>query len=61
MSLLNLQWFNCKEVVQEARDQVRKAKIQIELNLARDIKVNKKKFYIYICDKRNVREDVGPL
>jgi len=53
-------WEDYKEVVQAARDQVRKAKTQIELNLARDIKENKKKFYRYICDKKKVR-DVGPL
>lgn len=35
-----------------ARDQVRKGKILTELNLDRDIKRNKKKFYKYISDKR---------
>jgi len=45
-------WVNYKEVVQAAKDQVRKAKTQIELNLARDIKGNKKKFYGGIGDKR---------
>lgn len=50
-----------REVVQTARDQVRKAKTQIELNLAGDIKGSKKKFYRYISDKRKVGEDVGLL
>lgn len=35
------------------------AKIQMELNLARDIKGNKEKFYRYISDKRKAGEDVG--
>ena len=50
-----------KEAVQTARDQVRNAETQIELNLARDIGGNKKTFYIIISDKKKVREDVGPL
>ena len=37
-------WKKYKEVVWAARDQVRKAKTQTELNLARDKKENKKKF-----------------
>jgi len=42
-------------------DQKRKAKTQTELNLARDIKGNKKKLYRYISDKTKARKDVGPL
>jgi len=44
-----------------ARDQVRTAKALLELNLAGDVKGNKKTFYRYISDKRNTRESVGPL
>ncbi|XP_076217536.1 uncharacterized protein LOC143172166 [Aptenodytes patagonicus] len=44
-----------------ARDQVRKAKALRELNLARDVKGNKKRFYRYVRDKRKTRENVGPL
>ena len=33
----------------------------IELNLARDVKGNKKSFYRYISDQRQTRENVGPL
>ena len=44
-----------------ARDQVRKAKALRELNLARDVKKNKKSFYRYVSDKRKTRENVGPL
>ncbi|KFQ20880.1 hypothetical protein N332_01897, partial [Mesitornis unicolor] len=54
-------WEDYKEVVQTVRDQVRKAKAQMKLNLARDIKGNKKNFYRYISDKRKAREDMGPL
>ncbi|GAB0181903.1 hypothetical protein GRJ2_000655600 [Grus japonensis] len=46
-------WEKYREIVQAARDQVRKAKALIELNLARDIKGNKKSFY------RVKKEDPG--
>ncbi|GAB0208687.1 mitochondrial enolase superfamily member 1 [Grus japonensis] len=48
-----------REIVQAARDQVRKAKALIELNMARDIK--DETFYRYVSDKRRTRENVGPL
>ena len=54
-------WEDHKEVVRAARDQVRKAETQIELNLARDVKGNKKNFYRYISDKRKAGGDVGGL
>ncbi|GAB0186183.1 mitochondrial enolase superfamily member 1 [Grus japonensis] len=54
-------WEEYRETIQAARDQVRKAKALIELNLARDIKGNKKSFYRYVSDKRKMRENVGPL
>ncbi|KFV12158.1 hypothetical protein N339_01881, partial [Pterocles gutturalis] len=54
-------WEVYKAAVQTARDQVRKAKAQTELNLSRDIKGNKKTFYQYTGDKRKTREDMGPL
>lgn len=41
-----------KEVVQTARDQVRKGKTQRELYLFRDVKGNKKKFCWCISDKK---------
>ncbi|GAB0178660.1 hypothetical protein GRJ2_000331300 [Grus japonensis] len=49
------------QTVQAAREQVRKAKALIELNLARDVKGNKKSFYRYVSEKRRTRENVGPL
>ncbi|GAB0182068.1 mitochondrial enolase superfamily member 1 [Grus japonensis] len=54
-------WEEYRETVQAAREQVRKAKALIELNLARDVKDNKKSFYRYVSDKRRMRENVGPL
>ena len=45
-------WEGYREVVQTPRDQVRKAKTQIELNLLGDIKGKKKKFCRCISDKR---------
>ncbi|GAB0209965.1 mitochondrial enolase superfamily member 1 [Grus japonensis] len=50
-----------RQVGEAARDQVRKAKALTELNLARDVKNNKKSFYAYVSDKRKMRENVGPL
>jgi len=44
-----------------ARDQVRKARALMELNLAKDVKGNKKSFYRYVSDKRKTRENVSPL
>lgn len=38
-----------------------KAKTLMELNLARDIKENKKGFYRYVDDKRKTKESVGHL
>ncbi|GAB0207196.1 hypothetical protein GRJ2_003185200 [Grus japonensis] len=54
-------WEEYRETVRAARDQVRKAKALIELNLARDVKGNKKSLYRYVSDKRRTRENVGPL
>ncbi|GAB0202999.1 hypothetical protein GRJ2_002765500 [Grus japonensis] len=54
-------WEEYRETVQATRDQVRKAKALIELNLARDVKDNKKSFYRYVSEKRRMRENVGPL
>jgi len=38
------------------RDGVRKAKVQMELNLARDARNNKKACYRYVSQKRKVKE-----
>ncbi|PKU41096.1 rna-directed dna polymerase from mobile element jockey-like [Limosa lapponica baueri] len=54
-------WVEYRETVQVVRNQIRQAKAQTELTLARYIKDNKKNFYKYIRDKGKTREDVGPL
>ncbi|PKU36399.1 rna-directed dna polymerase from mobile element jockey-like [Limosa lapponica baueri] len=57
----------CEEKDQEdvqpssIKDETRKAKASLELNLARDVKVNRKGFFKYIGGKRKTRENVGPL
>ena len=43
------------------RDRIRKANAQVELNLARDVKDNKKGFYRYISRRRQIKESVPPL
>ena len=43
------------------RDGIRKAKAQMELNLARDVKRNKKGFYRYTGQKRQAKESAPPL
>ncbi|KFV13637.1 hypothetical protein N340_12895, partial [Tauraco erythrolophus] len=54
-------WEEYGEIVRVTRDQVRKAKALIELNLARDIKGNKKNFYRYVSDTKKSRKNVGPF
>jgi len=48
-------------VVRACRDATRKAKAHLELNLAKDVKKNKKGFFKYISSKRRIRDNVGPL
>ncbi|PKU33295.1 rna-directed dna polymerase from mobile element jockey-like [Limosa lapponica baueri] len=54
-------WEDERNAVRVCRDEMRKAKASLELNLARDVKVNKKGFFKYIGGKRNRRENVGLL
>ncbi|GAB0204057.1 hypothetical protein GRJ2_002871300 [Grus japonensis] len=54
-------WEENRDVVRVCRDATRKAKAHLELNLARDVKDNKKGFFKYISNKRKTRENVGPL
>jgi len=42
------------------RDGVTRAKVQLELNLARDAKNNKKGFYRYVNQKRKVKQSIPP-
>ena len=54
-------WEEYRGVVRECRDAMRKAKSHLELNLARDVKDNKKGFFKSISSKRKTRETVGLL
>jgi len=40
------------------RDEVRRAKVLLELNLARDVKNDKKGFYRYVSQQRKVKESI---
>ena len=53
-------WEEYRNVVRVCRDATRKAKAHLELNLARDVKDNKKGFFKYISSKRKTGETVGP-
>ena len=54
-------WEGYRAVVCVCRDRIRKVKVQKELNLARDMKDNKKGFYRYIGRRRQAKESVLPL
>ena len=54
-------WEEYRAVVCVCRDRIKKAKAQMELNLARDVKDNKKGFYRHIGRRRQVKESVPPL
>jgi len=54
---------NCKEYTDTAllyRDGVRKANAQLEPNMARHAKNNKKVFYRCVSQKRKLKENVPP-
>ncbi|KFV39560.1 hypothetical protein N328_00917, partial [Gavia stellata] len=51
-------WEEYRDTAQLGRDGFRKAKVQLELNLARDTKNNKQAFYRYVSQKRKVKESV---
>ncbi|KFQ17180.1 hypothetical protein N331_12325, partial [Merops nubicus] len=54
-------WEEHRDTAWLCRDEVRKAKAQMELNLARDAKENRKGFYRYIIQKRKVKEGISSL
>ena len=54
-------WGDYKEVPKVCREEVRKAKAQLELRLATAVKENKKSFYKYIISKRRTKENFHPL
>jgi len=54
-------WEEYRNVVRACRVAKRKAKVHLELKLARDVKNNKKGFFNYISSKRKARDNLGPL
>ncbi|CAM4628179.1 unnamed protein product [Lepidochelys olivacea] len=50
-----------KNSARGCRSEIRKAKSHLELQLARDVKSNKKSFFRYVSKKKKVKESVGPL
>jgi len=54
-------WEEYSNAVKTCRDATRKAKVHLELNLARDVKDNEKSFFKYISSKWKTRDNVGPL
>ncbi|KFO76748.1 hypothetical protein N303_02927, partial [Cuculus canorus] len=54
-------WDMYRDAARLCRDEVRKAKVHLEMNLAREVKINKKGFYSYINEKRKIKENVPPL
>ena len=51
-------WEEYRDAVRTCRHRIRKAKAQVELNLARDVKNSKKTFYRYIGQKRQAKTGV---
>ncbi|CAM5114491.1 unnamed protein product [Natator depressus] len=54
-------WDEYKNIARACRSEIRKAKSHLELQLARDVKSNKKGFFRYVSNKKKVKESVGPL
>ncbi|PKU33936.1 glycerol kinase [Limosa lapponica baueri] len=54
-------WEKYRSIVRVCRDAMRNVKAQLELNMARDVKDNKKGFFKYISSKRKTRENVSSL
>jgi len=52
---------NYRNIAQGSRDEGRKTKALMELNLARDLKDKRKGFHKYTGDKKKTRENVDPL
>ncbi|CAM4599489.1 unnamed protein product [Lepidochelys kempii] len=50
-----------KNIAQACRNDIRRAKSHLELQLARDVKSNKKGFFRYVGNKKKAKECVGPL
>jgi len=54
-------WEEYRNIVRACREATRKAKVHLELNLARDVKDKKKGFFNYISSKQKTSQNVGLL
>jgi len=54
-------WEEYRNVVKACRDATRRAKVHVELNLARNVKDNRRGIFKYISSKWETRENVGLL
>ncbi|CAM5073417.1 unnamed protein product [Natator depressus] len=50
-----------KNIARACRNEIRRAKSHLELQLARDVKSNKKGFFRYVGNKKKAKESVGSL
>ena len=50
-----------RDLVRSCREEIRKAKAQLELNLATIVRYNKKCFYKYVNNKKRAKENIYPL
>ncbi|CAM4574228.1 unnamed protein product [Lepidochelys olivacea] len=50
-----------KNVARACRNEIRRAKSHLALQLARDVKSNKKGFFRYVGNKKKAKKSVGPL
>ncbi|CAM4671219.1 unnamed protein product [Caretta caretta] len=50
-----------KNIARACRNDIRRAKSHLELQLARDVKSSKKGFFRYVGNKKKAKESVGPL
>ena len=50
-----------RNAIQICRDEIRKAKVQVHLNVVRDVKNNMKGFYGYTCQQSQTKESVPSL
>ncbi|CAM2095472.1 unnamed protein product [Caretta caretta] len=50
-----------KNIARACRNDIRRAKSHLELQLARDVKSNKKGFFRYVGNKKKAKESVDPL
>jgi len=53
-------WEEYRDAAWLCRSDIRKAKVWLELNLARDAKNSKNSGYRYVSQKRKVKESVPP-